>query len=122
MTVTRGRKLSVQRVMVFMPFVGWGLHTGCHELEQPTRRIIDPKTTSKEHLPPTSRTSAELLDVNLRLFGGYDDTVRGLNFSKYKELSPILCRDAPLSTMYIWSFDFMTGVVVDASASSSVGE
>ena len=38
------------------------------------------KTTSKEHLPPTSRTSAELLDVNLRLFGGTDDTVRRLNF------------------------------------------
>ena len=37
-------------------------------------------------------------------------------------LSPIVCKEAPLSTMYILSFDFMIGFDVGGVASSLMGE
>ena len=36
-----------------------------------------------------------------------------------KKTFPIMCKEAPLSTMYIMSFDFMIGLGLDVFASSS---
>ena len=60
---------------VFFPLANWDFLLVATSEGNPTHRIIVPKTIPNETLPPTSRTGAERLDVNLRL-----DTVRGLKF------------------------------------------
>ena len=73
----------------------------------------------KKNLPLLHvQTRAELLDVNLRLFGGTDDTVDGWDFQEVfrfpgvllscdvREHSPFKCKEAPLSTLYIRSSRF----------------
>ena len=109
-TATRG----IQHVIVFLPSVSVGSPPDRQEyLNNPIHRTLVPR-----HM----QVSDELLHVHPRLFCGTDDASGGLDlqvvvdppygfvcFSAEKIAFPIMCKEAPLSTLYILSFDFMIG-------------
>ena len=108
-------------------FVCVGGPPGCHEQETLTHHTFVQETLPKANLPPTSRTSKcrapgcnppPLLwnrECQSR-FGSPSDFVvcrMVCLFRRERERSPIMCKEAPLSTVFILSFDFMIGLGLD---------